>query len=1393
MKRTSTHLWIQLVLFLVLTIINVPPWLMFKGNTIASVCALEVSFGGEGYEPNAVVVETMTQEQDGEHDQRTRKAQTQVQGFQQQQQQQQQTPFGFMESDSSMDPMTFSGLQGSIIDADSQLDSQSRGGVDTEREAKDAQQTPLEAPSPQNPDISLPDDLAAPVTEPPTTGSAHPIRRLINTYYARLSAAPGTEEAKVQHALVREALLALPGKVTIRQEFGMDEDDVLNVISFKLEGDSDGLEEVAALAGVIGIYPVRTRKRPKALPLGSLQKTRPSLESAHILTGIQMVHKKLGLTGKGIKVGIIDTGVDYKHPALGGCFGPGCKVAYGYDFVGDDYDNGNSEKDTPKPDRDPMDCAGHGTHVAGIVAARNQGPNAMGPQDFVGVAPDATIGAYRVFGCEGEVSDDVLLAALKRAYRDGMDIVNLSLGGSSGWPEEPFATACSAYIKKGLHIAIANGNDGEEGLFEDGAPATAAGAVAVGSVDNTHFLGPAADVVWQSLDRNGKEAGSAVGRAESAAMEGASVGRIGMAMGADAADVPLVAFRSDLTYVIYAPSKDPQGCTPYDEGALDRYIQVPRPNIVVLLRRGGCTFSDKAKLVANAKLGGLLVYDITPEQRPLGMAVSGFNVSAAGLSFEDATVLLNALKVKETDPTLRNSDCKLTARFSSTDQVLKLASGGKISDFSSWGPDARLQYKPDIVTPGGMIYSTFPMAKGGFATLQGTSMSSPYMAGIQALFLSRYGKTDPALLLRILQSTAVATVKPGSNKGLTSVFQQGGGLVSMERLFAQEPPTIVSPTALYLNDTQFQKLDHDITFVNPSVSSGRTWTLVHRPAFSVNGFESSNHYSPVNQSRLQHSDISAHFVTMTPAQFQLGPGDTGTFRVHIDPPAGLNVQERWLFSGFLEFQCQTTQGVSCGSSLVSYGGMHGRLGDIPILNPALIYPALQLDRFLSVDEGGRTSSYSSPDNDNDEEHHVHSDTGKTPLGHKKKGGDNTKKEQKNLFRDQSERVQVGKGDEDWVQILVSINFPTSLLTIEAESVCDNDHGAGSSGDRIRLEIGGSERSRFQIETEEGLVKAQNMVARVEQHTGDEDELPEDIDLGLVAQMKERLARSQELAFMPSGLYMPYEGYSRVMAPDVPVEPLSLLRKSHTHGKKFKSNAKPKCRNKKTKKGHKSKGIKKGSSKRHRHHHHGAKSTSGNKKDNNHKNKKNKDIHHKKQGGGNGRSRGGNRPAPAPARPSTPSPPSQIRSPACVPRILGLIPNGFNPWSTRTDSTEGNAFQTFSWMGDLLLQNHDINTQPQGGADGLDTREDMETLAKDVKGGGGDKKKRKHKGHDKGKKPRPHQSMDEMAGGAQPDLTRDLPDGRYRLVVKVLKPWGVRGRASDVERWSSPIIVIKRRK
>ncbi|KAF9166176.1 hypothetical protein DFQ26_008498 [Actinomortierella ambigua] len=182
-----------------------------------------------------------------------------------------------------------------------------------------------------------------------------------------------------------------------------------------------------------------------------------TMESLHsltpLLTSVNRVHSELGLTGEGVKVGVIDTGIDYTHPALGGCFGAGCKVAFGWDFVGDDYTGSNK----PKPSGDPRDCAGHGTHVAGIIAANGS--------VVTGVAPGAILGAYRVIGCNGSTTDDMIIAAMERAVDDGMDVINMSLGEPNGWFPNPVGRAVLRASKRGVLVAAAQGNEANVGLF----------------------------------------------------------------------------------------------------------------------------------------------------------------------------------------------------------------------------------------------------------------------------------------------------------------------------------------------------------------------------------------------------------------------------------------------------------------------------------------------------------------------------------------------------------------------------------------------------------------------------------------------------------------------------------------------------------------------------------------------------------------------------------------------------------------------------------------------------------------------------------------------------------------------------------------------------------------
>ncbi|HSS37845.1 MAG TPA: S8 family serine peptidase, partial [Polyangia bacterium] len=180
----------------------------------------------------------------------------------------------------------------------------------------------------------------------------------------------------------------------------------------------------------------------------------------------------IGIDGTGKRIGIIDTGVDYTHPDLGGCFGAGCKVAAGYDFVNNDAD--------------PMDDDGHGTHVAATAAGKGTYAGANGPLPIPGVAPGAEIYAYKVLNSNGFGSSENIIAAIERCAdpngdgdpSDHLDVCSMSLGGAGGSPDDAMSTAVDAAVASGVVFSIAGGNAGP-GASTIASPGTSRRAITV--------------------------------------------------------------------------------------------------------------------------------------------------------------------------------------------------------------------------------------------------------------------------------------------------------------------------------------------------------------------------------------------------------------------------------------------------------------------------------------------------------------------------------------------------------------------------------------------------------------------------------------------------------------------------------------------------------------------------------------------------------------------------------------------------------------------------------------------------------------------------------------------------------------------------------------------------
>jgi len=518
---------------------------------------------------------------------------------------------------------------------------------------------------------------------------------------------------------------------------------------FSVNADMAAAAKLAHIDGVAAIYPVVKIERPDPAQTAD---SVPELFTALAMTGADIAQNSLGYTGAGVKVAIMDTGIDYDHPDLGGCFGPRCRVAYGYDLVGDDF---NADPDSPSynpvpvPDDDPDDCQGHGTHVAGIVGASGT---------VTGVAPDVTFGAYRVFGCEGSTTSDIMIAAMEMALADGMDVLNMSIGSTYQWPQYPTAAASDRMVNKGMVVVASIGNSGSTGAYSAGAPGVGKKVIGVASFDNSHAYGPYFEVDGQKIGYN--QMSFADPAPTSGTEEIVFVGQ-----GCDA-DLPFLS--------------DPSGK-------------------VALIVRGACSFNEKAQNALDAGATAAVVHNNAP---------GNFN----GTLGTDLPIV--AVSITQADGMFIRGLAPVDMTW--TDQLASFPSptGGLISSFSSYGLAPDLSLKPDIGAPGGNIYSTYVMEKADYATLGGTSMASPHVAGAAALLLEAHPKMPSQKVRRVLQNSADPapwSLNPGIGY-YDSVHRQGAGMVDIDDAILAT--SVIEPGKISLGESEFGPTLHALEIEN---------------------------------------------------------------------------------------------------------------------------------------------------------------------------------------------------------------------------------------------------------------------------------------------------------------------------------------------------------------------------------------------------------------------------------------------------------------------------------------------------------------------------------------------------------------------------------------------------
>jgi minor extracellular serine protease Vpr len=422
--------------------------------------------------------------------------------------------------------------------------------------------------------------------------------------------------------------------------------------------------------------------------------------------------------GAGTKIGIIDSGIDDSHDFFA------CKDNIPHKV----YASGKAGNTSDVLVED------HGTHVAGTAAGclitLTNGP-ITGP--ISGVAPGAALYDYNVFpgfgagwvAFGGSAFSHDIAAALEDAVVDGMDVVNMSLGGRIQGPRDFLAEASNATVDAGVVVATSAGNEGP-GAGTIGSPGNAEKVIASGASTNPHFIG--------------------------ISVTGTTSGGAAFSYGAALGDFPNFDPAVTAPYTVTMPAN---GCSA---------ISTDLTGKIALIDRGACTFAAKVSAAAaRGAVGVLIVNNVAGD--PTAPGGTG-TIPAAMLGMDEGNAMKpsGTVTVDGTDPSEVVTD---------NEDI--------IAGFSSRGPASFLyNIKPDVTAPGVNIYSS--VFDNEFAMFNGTSMASPHTAGAAALLLADRPNLTPADVKSLLVNNADRPVydhQTGTQP--TGVMTRGGGRINVQR------------------------------------------------------------------------------------------------------------------------------------------------------------------------------------------------------------------------------------------------------------------------------------------------------------------------------------------------------------------------------------------------------------------------------------------------------------------------------------------------------------------------------------------------------------------------------------------------------------------------------------